>query len=55
MDNKHNHWFWRQKAKRWLVQNNIINGFNGKSGIEQEELVESLAKTMFNIWNKPSP
>jgi hypothetical protein len=45
-DQKH----WKRKAKRWLADNNVINGYNGLWGTETaEEWVNSLAKTFERI------
>ena len=46
--------FFRRKAKRWLVDNNVINGYNGLWGTKTaDEWIESLAKVMFKIYSKP--
>jgi hypothetical protein len=44
---------WRRRAKYWLVENEILTGYNGLWGTERaEELLVSLTKTLEKAYNE---
>lgn len=43
---------WKLRAKRWLIKNNIINGYNGLDSDSQNYLIEELAKIFERIYNE---